>query len=252
MSQIKFENITKEYNTGKPVLDGVSFSVDKGDFVFIVGPSGAGKSTLVKLLIREIEPNEGTIWFDGLEIDEVEVDEEIKSLMQEDSPEEGLVNIFELPYDKVPKLRRKIGVVFQDFKVLNSKNVFENVAVALEVVNTDKQVINDLVPNVLGLVGLSGKEERFPPQLSGGERQRLSIARALAHEPDVIVADEPTGMIDPESADRVLDVLEKVNSRGTTIIMATHDANIVNKLKKRVIRLEDGKIKSDKKEGSYD
>lgn len=252
MSQIKFENITKEYNPGEPVLDDVTFSVGKGEFVFIVGPSGAGKSTLVKLLIREIEPTEGIIWFDGLEMEEVEVSEEIESLMQEDSPEEGLVNVFELPYDKVPKLRRKIGVVFQDFKVLNSKNVFENVAVALEVVGTKNQVINDVVPNVLGLVGLSGMEERFPPQLSGGERQRLSIARALAHEPDVLVADEPTGMIDPDSADKVLDVLEKINSRGTTVIMATHDSNVVNKLKKRVIRLEDGKIKSDKKKGSYD
>lgn len=252
MSQIKFENITKKYKEDKPVLDDVSFSIDKGEFVFIVGPSGAGKSTLVKLLIREIEPTEGKIWFDGLEEVDLELEEEIMSLLGDGSPEDGMVNVFELPYEKVPTLRRKVGVVFQDFKVLNSKTVFENVAVALEVVGSEQEVINNVVPNVLGLVGLSGMEGRFPPQLSGGEKQRLSIARALAHEPDVLVADEPTGMIDPGAANKVLSVLDKINSRGTTVIMATHDSNIVNKLKKRVIRLEDGKIESDKKEASYD
>lgn len=226
MPQIEFKDISKKYDNDPEVLNNINFSIDNGEFVFIVGPSGAGKSTLVKMLIREELPNSGDILFNA-------------------------ESIFEIPQEDISTLRRKIGVVFQDFKLLSSKNVFDNVAVALEVVDTPKKVIREVVPNVLGMVGLSNKIFNMPDQLSGGEKQRVSIARALAHEPDVLIADEPTGMIDPKSSEEVVEILEKINSLGTTIIMATHDASIVNKLKKRVIRIENGVIKSDKQKGGY-
>ena len=246
MPLIEYKNITKEYGTKKKVLDKVSFKVDEGEFLFIIGPSGAGKSTLVKLLIREEDPSKGDILFAGLPRAEVEDGVET-SLLDNKTP----TSILELPRELIPDLRRRIGVVFQDFKLLKSKNVFENVAVALEVGGASENEVKEVVPNVLGLVGLADKAESFPKQLSGGELQRLSIARALAHEPDVLVADEPTGMIDPESTGEVLQVLDKINSLGTTVIMATHDNTIVDKMKKRVIRLEDGKIVSDKVGGKY-
>lgn len=239
MSQIEYINITKEYAQGGKVLDDVSFKVNKGEFVFLVGPSGAGKSTLIKLLIREETPSQGSVLFSP------------KSSISSIVPEEEFVNIFDLPREKLPDLRRKIGVVFQDFKVLKSKNVFENVAIAMEVGGSKDSEIREVVPNVLGLVGLAEKISSFPYQLSGGEIQRLSIARALAHEPDVLVADEPTGMIDPDATREVLSILEKVNSLGTTIIMATHDYKIVDELKKRVLRMEKGKLVSDKDKGKY-
>lgn len=226
MAQIEFKDVTKKYGNDPEVLNKLSFSIDDGEFVFIVGPSGAGKSTLVKMLIREELPNSGDVLFNG-------------------------ESIFEIPQENISTLRRKIGVVFQDFKLLNSKNVFDNVAVALEVVDAPKGVMREVIPNVLGMVGLSNKIYSMPDQLSGGEKQRVSIARALAHEPDVLVADEPTGMIDPKSADELVEILEKINSLGTTIIMATHDFHIVDKLKKRVIRIENGVIKSDKQKGVY-
>lgn len=227
MSQIEFINVIKEYETGVNALDNVSFTVNQGEFVFLIGPSGAGKSTVIKTLIREELPDGGDIIFNG---------ESITTLQKE----------------SLHELRRKIGVVFQDFKILPSKTVFENVAVALEVVDAPNMEIKEVVPNVLELVGLLDKIDRFPKQLSGGEKQRLSIARALAHEPDVLVADEPTGMIDPKAGHEVIKILEKINSLGTTIIMATHDWNIVDRMKKRVIRLEDGKLVSDKQEGKYE
>lgn len=226
MPQIEFRNITKEYEPGLKALEDISFSVDDGEFIFLVGPSGAGKTTLLKMLIREDTPSSGEVLFND-------------------------TNIFDMPRETLPDLRRKIGVVFQDFKLLNSKNIFENVAIALEVVNSPEEVIKNVVPNVLSMVGLAGKMFKFPKQLSGGEKQRLSIARALAHEPDVLIADEPTGMIDPKSSGDVVEILEKINSLGTTIIMASHDQEIVNKLKRRVIRIEDGRIVSDKKGGKY-
>ncbi|HSX39862.1 MAG TPA: cell division ATP-binding protein FtsE [Candidatus Saccharimonadales bacterium] len=226
MAQIDFKNITKEYEVSKKALDDVTFSIDDGDFVFLVGPSGAGKSTLIKMLIREELPSSGEILFYG------------------DS-------IFGIQRDQISNLRRRIGVVFQDFKLLDSKNVFENVAVALDVVNSPREVVNNVVPNVLGMVNLLSKKNNFPAQLSGGEKQRVAIARALAHEPDVLIADEPTGNIDPQACEEIIQILEKVNSLGTTIIMATHDQEIVDKLKKRVVRLEDGKMVSDKKGGKY-
>ncbi len=225
MPQIEFKNVTKQYDS-IPALDAVTFGIEPGEFVFVIGPSGAGKSTIVKMLIKEEAPDSGEILFNDQ-------------------------NILEVAKDEVSNLRRKIGVVFQDFKLLNSKTVFENVAVALEVADIKESEVKSIVPNVLNLVNLSNKKNYFPYQLSGGEKQRVSIARALAHEPDVLVADEPTGMIDPHSSDEVVDILEKINSLGTTILMATHDENVVNRLKKRVIRIENGKIVSDKKGGKY-
>lgn len=226
MPQIEFINVSKEFEPGKKVLDDVVFKVEPGEFVFLVGPSGAGKTTVMKLLTKEETPDSGDILFN----------------------DESVLGI---PKEAIPELRRKIGVVFQDFRLLESKNVFDNVAVALEVVDSSSEEIKSIVPNVLNLVGLTDKMFKYPKQLSGGEKQKVSIARALAHEPDVILADEPTGMIDPDSIDEVLEVLGKVNSLGTTIIMATHDQEIVNALKKRVVRIEKGKIISDKKGGKY-
>lgn len=226
MAQIEFEKVTKEYETGSRALDEVSFKIDSGEFVFVVGPSGAGKSTLVKLMIREVLPDAGDIKFEG----------------------DSILNISQ---DNLPAFRRKIGVVFQDYKLLDSKSIFDNVAIALEVVNAPDQEIKNIVPNVLAMVGLSDKMFKFPRQLSGGERQRVSIARALAHEPDVLIADEATGMIDPDATNEVVDILEKINTLGTTVIMCTHDPKIVDRLKKRVLRIENGKLVSDKKGGKY-
>jgi len=227
MPQINFANITKEYTPGFKALDNVSFSVEEGEFLFVVGPSGAGKSTLIKMLIREEFPTSGEVWF---------CDQ----------------NVCLLAPKELPFLRRRIGVVFQDFKVLPSKNVFDNVAVALEVVDSPDSEIKEVVPNVLNLVGLEHKKDSFPEQLSGGELQKLAIARALAHEPDVLVADEPTGMIDPKSAEQILGLLNEINELGMTIIMSTHNEHIVNKLGKRVIRLEGGSVKFDNPKGKYD
>ncbi|KKS05499.1 cell division ATP-binding protein FtsE [candidate division WWE3 bacterium RIFOXYD1_FULL_43_17] len=226
MPQIEFINVSKEYDPGKKVLDDVIFKVEPGEFMFVVGPSGAGKSTIIKLLTKEETPEGGDILFNG----------------------ESIINI---PKESVPDLRRKIGVVFQDFRLLDSKTVFDNVAVALEVADSSLEEIRSIVPNVLNMVGLTDKMFKYPKQLSGGEKQKVAIARALAHEPDVILADEPTGMIDPDSVDDVLEVLEKINSLGTTVIMATHDQEIVNAMKKRVLRIERGQIISDKKGGKY-
>lgn len=226
MPQIEFVNVSKEYDPGKKVLDDVNFKVEQGEFMFVVGPSGAGKSTIIKLLTKEETPEGGDILFNG----------------------ESILNITK---ESLPELRRKIGVIFQDFRLLDSKTVFDNVAVALEVVDSSLEEIRSIVPNVLSMVGLTEKMFKYPKQLSGGEKQKVSIARALAHEPDVILADEPTGMIDPDSVDDVLEVLEKINSLGTTVIMATHDQEIVNAMKRRVLRIEKGQVVSDKKGGKY-
>ncbi len=223
MAQLFFDKVTKEYAEAK-ALENITFGVEPGEFVFIIGPSGAGKSTLIKLLIREDFPTSGAIYFNDQ-------------------------NILEIPKKELPDFRRKIGIVFQDFKVLNSKNVFENVAVSLEVVNTPDSEIKEVVPNVLSLVGLLEKTGSYPGTLSGGEKQRLAIARALAHEPSILVADEPTGMIDPLASEEVMAVFEKVNSLGTTILMSTHNQDIVNRYKKRVLKLQKGKLVSDKNGG---
>ncbi len=226
MVQIEFKEVTKKYDD-LVALDEVSFCIDEGEFVFFVGSSGAGKSTLVKLLLREEEPTSGEVLFNG-------------------------ENVLDIPKKDVANLRRKIGVVFQDFKLLESKTAFENVKVALEVIDSSEEEIKEVVPNVLNMVGLLDKKDNFPRQLSGGEKQRLSIARAMAHEPDVLIADEATGMIDPKASNEIVELLGQINELGTTVVMVTHDETIVNRLKKRVIRIEKGKLVSDKKQGGYD
>jgi len=223
---VAFQNVTKEYDNGFKCLDDVSFTIGRGEFVFLVGRSGAGKSSVVKLLIREQIPSSGSVVFDG-------------------------VDIATIPHREIHTMRRRIGVVFQDFKVLPSKNVFDNVAIALEVTDAPKSQIKEVVDNVLTLVGLLDKSQRFPAELSGGELQRVVIARALAHEPDLLVADEPTGNIDPVSSAQIVEVFEKVNKMGVAVLMATHNDAIVDKLKKRVVRLENGKVVSDVEEGKY-
>ena len=224
-SIIIFENVFKSYK-GEEVLENIDFKVKRGEFVFLIGPSGAGKSTIIKLLNREEFPTSGKILIDGTDLSSV-------------------------PFEEMHKIRRKIGVVFQDFRVIKSKNVFENVAISLEVVNSPTDVIQEVVPNILGMVGLQNKIYKNPSELSGGEVQRLIIARALAHEPDIIVADEPTGMIDPRATGEIMNLLNEINKMGTTVLMATHDYNIVNHYKKRVLKIDDGKIVSDKKGGTY-
>ena len=224
--QLKLKGISKSYD-GVVVLDDINLSIGQGEFVFLVGDSGVGKSTLVKILIREEDPDAGEIYLNG-------------------------ENILEVPKKKIFTVRRNIGVVFQDFKLLESKTVFENVAIALEVTDASQREIDAIVPNVLSLVNLSDKKNHMPYQLSGGEKQRVAIARALAHEPDILVADEPTGMIDPRAGERVMEVLEHINHQGATVLMATHNQTLVDKMKKRVVRLLKGKVVSDKKGGFYD
>ncbi len=224
-SIIRFENVFKAYGD-ETVLENIDFEIKRGEFVFLIGPSGAGKSTVLKLLNKEETPTSGKIIIDDVDLETVD-------------------------YSEMYKIRRKIGVIFQDFRVIKSRNVFENVAVSLEVTEAPQDVIQEVVPNILEMVGLQNKILKKTSELSGGEIQRLTIARALAHEPDILVADEPTGMIDPKAAGDVMNLLLEINKLGTTVLMATHDYNIVNHYKKRVIKIEDGKIISDKKIGSY-
>jgi len=221
---IEFKEVSKHYPNSTVALDKITFSVSPGEFVFIVGPSGAGKTTVVKLLTREELPTEGEIRFG---------EREIASLR----PREILQH------------RRDLGVVYQDYKLLQKKTAFENVALALEVLGRPDHEIKEIVPHVLSLVGLEERAEHFPHQLSGGEQQRLAIARALAHEPKVLIADEPTGNIDPETAWAIIKLLEKINKMGTTVLVATHAAHIVNKLNQRVVRLERGRVVRDQKRG---
>ena len=226
---IRLENVSKRYGKTKrahEVLDQVSFSVGAGEFVIIVGSSGAGKSTLFKMLTREEIPDEGEIVVGG-------------------------VNYYDLEPKHIPYLRRKIGVVFQDFKLIPDRTVFENVAFALEIIGAKGSKIRETVPKALELVGLIGKEENFPHELSGGEKQRVAIARAVVRQPKILIADEPTGNLDPKNSWDVIDLLLKINDFGTTVLLTTHSVEVVNRLRKRVIVLEDGKIKSDKKRGIY-
>lgn len=223
---IEFSEVSKHYPEGTVALDKVTFSVSPGEFVFVVGPSGAGKTTLVKLLTREELPTEGEIRFG---------EREVTSL----SPREIIQH------------RRDLGVVYQDYKLLPKRTAFENAALVLDVLGRPDHEIKELVPHVLSLVGLEERADHFPPQLSGGEQQRLAIARALVHEPKALIADEPTGNIDPESAWAVVKLLEKINKMGTTVLVATHAAYIVNKLDHRVVELERGKVVRDQKRGKY-
>ncbi len=228
---IYFENVSKLYTQiegGKTeALKGINLHIKPKEFVIVVGHSGAGKSTLIKLINREIRPDEGKIFVGGLNYDE-------------------------LKKKDVPYLRRKIGVIFQDYKLLPQKTVFENVSYALEVSGINNKIIKDRVPKVVELVGLSHKINCFPRELSGGERQRVAIARSLVHQPRIIIADEPTGNLDPKNAWEIIEILQKINSLGTTVIVTTHNSQIVDKLKKRVISLKGGKIIKDAESGKYE
>lgn len=224
---ILIENITKIYPPKITALDDVNMKIESGEFISLVGPSGAGKSTLIRLIIAQEKPTKGKILI-------------------------GEKDIARLGKRHIPYYRRKIGVVWQDFKLLENKTVFENIAYALEVVEKPQREINIRVPKILKLVGLEGKEDRFPHELSGGEIQRTAIARALVHDPHLLIADEPTGNLDPLNANEIVKLLLKINKLGTTVILATHNRDIVDRLKKRVIVLEQGKVVSDKKIGRYE
>lgn len=224
---IEFNNVSKTYeDTGVRALSDVSFSIDKGEFVFLVGPSGAGKSTLSKLIIKEETPDTGDI----------------------------RVNTFELnslSKKEIPYLRRSVGMMFQDFRLLPNKTVYENVAFAMQVIGASRGEIRRNVPNVLALVGLAHKARMKPGQLSGGEQQRVSLARALVNKPPVIIADEPTANLDPETSDQIMQLLDEVNKRGTTMIVTTHAKNYVDTMHKRVLEFRDGVLIRDEKEGAY-
>lgn len=224
---IEFKNVTKIYSdSGVKAVDNVSFKIEKGEFVFLVGPSGAGKSTLTELIIKEEVPTEGEINVCGF-------------------------NLSELPKNKIPYLRRSIGMIFQDFRLLPNKTVYENVAFAMQVTGAQRREIRRNVPNVLAMVGLSGKAKMRPGQLSGGEQQRVSIARALVNKPPVIIADEPTGNLDPDTAKEIMQLLEDVNKRGTTMLVATHAKEFVDNMQKRVLAVEHGVLVRDEEEGVY-
>ena len=223
---IKLDRITKKYKNGVVALSNIDLEILKGEFIYLVGSSGAGKSTLIKLLLKEEEPTQGEIYFKGMDITN-------------------------LSHRKIPYIRREIGVVFQDFRLLPNKTVFENVAFALEIIGKPKKEIRRRVPLILSLVNLSRRASSFPDQLSGGEQQRVSIARSIVNNPPVLIADEPTGNLDPETAWEIMSALNDINSRGTTIIMATHAKEIVDTMRKRVIALENGKIIRDDVKGGY-
>jgi cell division transport system ATP-binding protein len=223
---ILLDRVTKTYNRSNTALDRVSLHVEPKEFVIIIGKSGAGKSTLLKLLTREERPSSGKIVIGGIDYDK-------------------------LKDRDIPLLRRKIGVVFQDFKLLSNRNVFENVAFALEIVGFGNREIDHTVPRVLDIVGLKGKEKRMPQELSGGEQQRVAIARAIVRQPKILIADEPTGNLDPKHAWDIIKILEKINHYGTTVLLTTHNEDIVNKLRRRVITIEDGRVASDRANAEY-
>jgi len=224
---IRLENVTKVYDGGVVAVKDIELDIGKGEFVFLVGPSGSGKSTLVKLMMREETPSNGDIWVAGK-------------------------HASELPAWKVPHLRRSIGTVFQDFKLLPTKTVYENVAFAMEVTGKPQQVIRSQVPQVLKLVGLSAKAERYPRQLSGGEQQRVSVARAFVNRPLILLADEPTGNLDPATSVGIMRILDRINRTGTTVVMATHDHAIVDAMRRRVVQLDRGRIVRDESRGVYE
>jgi cell division transport system ATP-binding protein len=219
-------NVTKTYPNGRNALREVDLVVPEGDFVFLVGPSGAGKSTLMKLLIRDELATEGTVLLDG-------------------------DDLAKLPRRRVPRVRRKVGIVFQDFKLLPTKTVRENIAFALEVTGTARARIGPAVERVMALVGLTAQADQYPHQLSGGEMQRTAIARALVHDPRIVIADEPTGNLDPLISWEIIQLLLRINELGVTVLMATHDADVVTALRKRVVALEDGHVMRDELGGGY-
>ena len=223
---IRFDRVTKTYKDSSVALQGIDLSIADGEFISIVGPSGAGKSTLMKLIYAEEMPTEGEVWFNGRAISEIS-------------------------RGKLPLHRRYIGTVFQDSKLLNRKTVFENVAYALEVLGVPSEEIEEDVPQILEIVGMGHMMEKFPEQLSGGEKQKVAMARALIHKPIVIIADEPTGNLDPVSSLEIVDLLLKINELGTTVVLASHDKDIVNKAQKRVLVMDQGKIINDYSKGKY-
>ena len=224
---IEFINVSKVYDNKIYALNEVNVVIDKGEFVFLVGPSGAGKSTFIKMILKEIEPTSGEVLLNDIDITKIKRRE-------------------------VPYYRRKIGMVFQDFRLINTMNVYENVSFAMRVVEASHKEIRKRVPIVLALVGLSSKFKQFPHELSGGEQQRVSLARALVNNPAILIADEPTGNLDPETARDIMETLSDINRAGTTILMATHAKEIVNTMQKRVIAIEKGMITRDEKRGKYE
>ena len=224
---IRLENVSKVYGSDTPALRDASFDIPKGEFVFLVGPSGSGKSTLLRLMNRQERPERGNVWVAGR-------------------------NINEMANSQIPHLRRTMGNVFQDYKLLPNKTVFENVAFALEVIGKPRHIIAQQVPQVLELVGLGDKQNRLPHQLSGGEQQRVSIARAFVNRPLILLADEPTGNLDPSTGEGIMALLEAINGTGTTVVMATHDHRVVNAMRKRVIQLDRGVIVRDQERGVYE
>ena len=223
---IQMRDVSKTYDTGVVALNHVNVDIKKGEFVFVVGPSGAGKSTFIKMLFREELPTEGKLLVNGHDVVHMERSE-------------------------VPYLRRELGVIFQDYRLLPDKTVFENVAFALQVIEAPRRTMQRSVNSVLDVVGLRDKYRSFPSQLSGGEQQRVAIARAIVNNPSIVIADEPTGNLDPETSWDIMDIFRRINKAGTTIVMATHDRNIVDTMKKRVIAIEDGRIVRDQMRGGY-
>lgn len=224
---ITLDNVTKSYRRGaRPALENVNVTIERGEFVFLVGASGSGKSTFLSLILREESVTEGKILVLGKDLNR-------------------------LSRWKVPQLRRQIGAVFQDFRLLENKNVYDNVAIALQVIGKSRRVIKKVVPEVLQMVGLGGKDHRLPHELSGGEQQRVAIARAMVNRPPILLADEPTGNLDPGTSLGIMRLLDRINRAGTTVVMATHDEEIVNAMRKRVIELDEGKVIRDQERGIY-
>ncbi len=223
---VTLDHVTMQYPTGTKALDNVSFHIKKGEFVFIVGSSGSGKTTLIKLLLKEIAPTSG----------EITVADKVYS---------------KLKRKEIPMLRRKIGVVFQNFRLLKDRTVFENVAFAQQVIERPITEIRREVPATLTMVGLADKYKQFPKELSGGEQQRVALARAIVNRPDIILADEPTGNLDPKNSMEIMTLLEEINKRGTTVVVVTHNKEVVNLMQKRVVTLKKGKIISDEEKGGY-
>ena len=223
---IEFKDVTKEYSKGIAALNGVNLKIEKGEFAFIVGDSGSGKSTMIRLLLKELDPTSGSIIVNGQ-------------------------NLNRLKHRKIPQYRRHLGVVFQDFRLLKDRNIYENIAFALRVTETSPRIIKQKVPAALSLVGLAQKYKAFPKELSGGEQQRVAIARAIVNEPAILLADEPTGNLDPTNSWEIMKLLEEANERGTTVLVVTHNQEIVNEMKKRVITMKKGVIVSDEQKGGY-
>ncbi|MCR5415681.1 MAG: cell division ATP-binding protein FtsE [Pseudobutyrivibrio sp.] len=217
---IRLDHVSKSYEAGKPALDDVTIHIDPGEFVFVVGDSGSGKSTLIRLLLKELEPTKGKIYINGQDLKKV-------------------------THKKIPMYRRNVGVVFQNFRLLPDRNVYENVAFAMKVIESPNKEIKKKVPTMLSLVGLAAKYRSMPKQLSGGEQQRVAIARALVNEPKILLADEPTGNLDPTNAWEIMGLLEEINKRGTTVIVVTHNMEIVKAMNKRVITIKKGVVVSD-------